>query len=53
MGKIQRPYLTPLEEQLLRLLERESGVYRTKKPTELNESGRRQGDNALINPRAG
>ena len=27
LGKIKRPYLTPLEEQLLRLLERESGVY--------------------------
>ena len=52
-GKIKRPYLTPLEEQLLGLLEQESGVYRTEKPTELNESGRRQGDYALINPRAG
>ncbi len=28
-GKIKRPYLTPLEEQLLGLLEQESGVYRT------------------------
>ncbi len=53
LGKIRHPYLTPLEEQLLRLLERESGVYRTEKPTELNDSGRRQGDDALINPRAG
>lgn len=52
-GKIRLPYLTLLEEQLLRLLERESGVYRTEKATELNESGRRQGDDVLINPRAG
>ena len=27
-GKIKRPYLTPLEEQLLRLVEQESGVFR-------------------------
>jgi hypothetical protein len=37
LGKIRHPYLTPLEEQLLKLLERESGVDRTEKPTELNE----------------
>ena len=48
-GKIRRPYLTPLEEQLFRLLEEESGVYSREKQTELNESGQRQGDNALIN----
>ena len=53
LGKIRHPYLTPLEEQLLRLLERESGVYRREKPTELNESGRRKGNDVLINPRAG
>ncbi len=37
LGKIRRPYLTQLEEQLLGLLERESGVYRTENPIELKE----------------
>jgi hypothetical protein len=38
LGKIRHPYLTPLlEEQLLRLLEWESGGDRTEKQTELNE----------------
>ena len=48
-GKIRRPYLTPLEEQLLRLLEEESGVYLQVEQTEFNESGRKQGDDVLIN----
>ncbi|MDJ0573024.1 MAG: hypothetical protein QNJ53_28855 [Pleurocapsa sp. MO_192.B19] len=42
-----------LKEQLLRLLEQESGVYLQTEQTEFNESGRRQGDDVLINPRAG
>ncbi|MDJ0575647.1 MAG: hypothetical protein QNJ65_10835 [Xenococcaceae cyanobacterium MO_234.B1] len=53
LGKIRRSYLTPLEEQLLRLLEQESGVFPKERQTELNGSGKRQGDDALINIRAG
>ncbi len=53
LGKIKRSYLTPLEEQLLRLLEEESGVFPWGKQMELNDSVTRQGDYTLINPRAG
>ncbi len=47
LGKIKRPYLTPLEEKLLRLLEQEFGVFRQVEKTNLNGSVTKQGD-ALI-----
>ena len=48
LGKIRRPYLTPLEEQLLKLMEQESRVYLREEETDLNDS-RRKGDDRLTN----
>ncbi|MGK7897256.1 MAG: hypothetical protein AB4372_27470 [Xenococcus sp. (in: cyanobacteria)] len=39
LGKIKRPYLTSFEEQVLKLIEQESGVYPQGEETDLNDSG--------------
>ena len=39
LGKIRSPYLTSLEEQLLKLIEQESGVYPREEEIDLSDSG--------------